>query len=714
MAKGLNMRRQTTLLSFMVMVLLALLPAWALAQSTAELAVNGVQVQEGSSSVTLDVYLTLDEATAGAVPQTAEFLLDDGGVFPGEISRPAFYVALVLDASGSMRDVLPAMQEAALTLIAQAPPETHFAVVRFDEQISLRQPFTTDHDEAATAVTDIEPGESGTCLYDATYTAVQALEQIAGETPRRALVLFTDGRDERRLGESGACSRYTFDQVLNYARAREIPIPIYAAGLSASPGRINRTALTQMADVTGGQVAGATELPQLMQDVLESINRQWAVRLRLQPDQGVQRGALLLTLSDQSLLAPAPITFTTSRSFAVVLPPPPPLVLSIDNVIYDTGANAFRFDVAVSAPQQVGSLRVDVLDADNLQAQRLVPPGPVLPLQTLRLDTSPLVARGEYRLQVTPLSPAGRVLVAEDGRSLTASYTFTYNPPRPLRLTIDGVQQLDEAAVFNFRTWRMEDDAAALQLNLHVEDDNSVARYEGVLINLQSNQQWGAAFDVPVQVDAASGDATARVPLALEPGTYTLVLNAMDAEGQRLAATRYTFNARNPDAALARAVKALQANALLWLVGLILLPLLVFLAWRVGVAMGRRSRPEKEEAPPLRRRVGAPPAQVEILETPDVAFGNGHGSIRVTEFPYTIGREGCDLTIAGDRHISRRHAQISFEDGLFYIVDFGSSNGTFVNEARLAANAPTPLSGDIGAKIRVGKTTVLSFKEEEQ
>ncbi len=710
------MRKWTTSLSIIVILIAGLLlPAWVLAQSTAELTVNDVQVQEGTDTLALDMYLTLDGVAEGVAPQKADFLLDDGGLFPAEISQPSYYVALVLDASGSMRDILPSMQEAAVNLIAQAPPETLFAVIRFDEQIRLIQTFTDDHEQVTSAVNSIEPGESGTCLYDATYTAVQALEQIAGEVPRRALAIFTDGRDERRLNESGACSRHTFEQVLDYAGSREIPIPIYAAGLSANPGRINVSALTQMAEATGGQVAQETQLPDLMQAILHNINRQWAVRVQLQPGQGAHRGALLLTLNDQSLPAPVPISFAASRSFVVQEPPPPPLVLGIDNVTYDETAALFNFDVTVSAPQQVGSLHVDVLDADNVQVTRLDQTGPILPRQTLRLNAKLLDGQGQYVLQVAPLSPSGRMLRDENGRSLAATYQFTYDPPRPLRLAIDGVQQLDDPAAFNFRSWRLEDDQPALQINLQVENDDQVAQYEGLLINLQGNQQWGDPFNVPVQIDAASGDATAQVPIAPDPGTYTLVLNALSESGQRLASARYTFSARNPDTSLARALKALQDNPLLWVVELILLILLALVAWRIGVLLGRRQRPAEEEEPePSPVQAGAPPVHLEVLETPDPAFANGHGMIMVTEFPYTIGREGCDLSITGDRHISRRHAQITFTDGLFYIVDFGSSNGTFVNEARLAANAPTPLSGDIGAKIRVGKTTVLSFKEEEQ
>lgn len=45
----------------------------------------------------------------------------------------------------------------------------------------------------------------------------------------------------------------------------------------------------------------------------------------------------------------------------------------------------------------------------------------------------------------------------------------------------------------------------------------------------------------------------------------------------------------------------------------------------------------------------------------------------------TIGRESCDLSIANDGHLSRRHCRLSLErDGRVLIADLASKNGTFL------------------------------------
>lgn len=51
-----------------------------------------------------------------------------------------------------------------------------------------------------------------------------------------------------------------------------------------------------------------------------------------------------------------------------------------------------------------------------------------------------------------------------------------------------------------------------------------------------------------------------------------------------------------------------------------------------------------------------------------------------------VGREGCDLNFSDDRHVSRKHARLTWKDDKVMVTDLGSRNGTFVRikgEARL-------------------------------
>jgi len=43
-----------------------------------------------------------------------------------------------------------------------------------------------------------------------------------------------------------------------------------------------------------------------------------------------------------------------------------------------------------------------------------------------------------------------------------------------------------------------------------------------------------------------------------------------------------------------------------------------------------------------------------------------------------VGREGCDMNFADDRHISRKHARFTWTDGKVVVQDHDSRNGTFI------------------------------------
>lgn len=82
----------------------------------------------------------------------------------------------------------------------------------------------------------------------------------------------------------------------------------------------------------------------------------------------------------------------------------------------------------------------------------------------------------------------------------------------------------------------------------------------------------------------------------------------------------------------------------------------------------------------------------------------GGDSIELPPGETTIGRktERAGQVVEGDSYISGLHCRIIASDDRLEITDLGSTNGTFVNEARLEAEQPWPLAA--GDKLRLGQT----------
>jgi hypothetical protein len=79
--------------------------------------------------------------------------------------------------------------------------------------------------------------------------------------------------------------------------------------------------------------------------------------------------------------------------------------------------------------------------------------------------------------------------------------------------------------------------------------------------------------------------------------------------------------------------------------------------------------------------------------------------------PLVVGRalkrsedEDCDLRIRGDDRISRRHCELRYDRGSWWIRDLGSQNGTFVNGRRLDSTGRRLADMD---QIRLGGTSLL-------
>lgn len=94
----------------------------------------------------------------------------------------------------------------------------------------------------------------------------------------------------------------------------------------------------------------------------------------------------------------------------------------------------------------------------------------------------------------------------------------------------------------------------------------------------------------------------------------------------------------------------------------------------------------------------APSVRLLIVKSPALEVGS---DIRIDSSPVSVGRDAQnDIRLDGDEYASARHARFEpRRDGL-WVEDAGSSNGTFVNGARVT----TPRRVGPGDVVRVGQT----------
>jgi Ca-activated chloride channel family protein len=113
-----------------------------------------------------------------------------------ELEKLPIYIGVLMDTSSSTAGKLKFEQEAALNFIytVTRTRKDRVAFLTFDDQINLRQDFTTNLDLLDRAVNGIKRPGTQTALYDAVWQFCDE-KMRSVNSPRRALVVITDGDD---------------------------------------------------------------------------------------------------------------------------------------------------------------------------------------------------------------------------------------------------------------------------------------------------------------------------------------------------------------------------------------------------------------------------------------------------------------------------------------------------------------------------------------
>jgi Ca-activated chloride channel family protein len=155
-------------------------------------------------------------------------------------------LGIIFDVSGSMKEKLSIARDAAVTFLKSGNPDDEYFLVEFADRPEVAQDFTTDISRLQNHLI-FTPAKGMTALYDSVYLGLEKLKE--GSNPKKALLLITDGEDNR--------SRYTFSNVKEFVKEQDVQI--YSIGIVSEfnsqlgSGRIGRGLIEELSELTGGR-----------------------------------------------------------------------------------------------------------------------------------------------------------------------------------------------------------------------------------------------------------------------------------------------------------------------------------------------------------------------------------------------------------------------------------------------------------------------------
>ena len=164
----------------------------------------------------------------------AQLKREDFTVFEDNVPQEVSYfepiaapvnLLLLLDLSGSIGSKLKAMKKAAKKFVDSLGRDDRVAVATFTTHFQAVSDFTTDRNKLKKSIDLIENPGGDTALYDAAWSALDALGRSADA--RTALVILTDGVDSSCIpNEQG--SKHGFDELMSRVEEEDATIyPIY-------------------------------------------------------------------------------------------------------------------------------------------------------------------------------------------------------------------------------------------------------------------------------------------------------------------------------------------------------------------------------------------------------------------------------------------------------------------------------------------------------
>ena len=133
-------------------------------------------------------------------------LFEDGQeqrIFRFESSSAPFDLVLLIDLSGSTREVVKLIRAAAVRFVEAARPADRIGIITFAGEPAVVSTLTADRELLRQRIETIDTARGDTKLYDATNFAMEQIVKESKKSRRTAIVLMSDGLDGTIPGVSG-------------------------------------------------------------------------------------------------------------------------------------------------------------------------------------------------------------------------------------------------------------------------------------------------------------------------------------------------------------------------------------------------------------------------------------------------------------------------------------------------------------------------------
>ena len=181
---------------------------------------EGDVIRVDSQLVTLNMSVIDRETNRGLAGLTqSDFRLFENGaeqrILQFDSAAAPFDLLLLIDLSGSTRDVLKLIRAAALRFVDAARPSDRIGVIAFAGQAAVVSPLTLDRQILHQQINAMETAAGGTKLYDAMDFALSQSLRDAKNPRRTAIIVMSDGLDGSIPGVQGDGSKLPYKDLLS-------------------------------------------------------------------------------------------------------------------------------------------------------------------------------------------------------------------------------------------------------------------------------------------------------------------------------------------------------------------------------------------------------------------------------------------------------------------------------------------------------------------